>query len=369
MQSVASGSATTRSVAIKRVADLIFQYSLAHLRMLIHRKFSDYQMPQYNKIVYNIATGDATYPHSGNFTIRVAGKITVDDSNGAGDAIFGDLTHTGGFDAAEQDVVASTVAGIDIGDTVDLRYKYTITGSDGSSGTVYFIATNGTADYGRLMLSNFPLRTGVTYTFRTFNTDGATAYANLVPCFTSGTFIAAAEGDRLIDDLKLGDLIKTRDHGLQPLRWIGRRTVLAKGKNAPILIKKGVLGEHDDLVVSQNHRMLIVAAAADLYFGTPEVLVAAKHLLANKGVSLQENGTVTYFHLLFDQHQIITANGAQSESFFPGENALNALEHDVRQEVLALFPELAAFGTSTAWRSARPVLNRKEAAVLNLHLF
>ena len=98
-----------------------------------------------NALVYNFVTGDNTYPHSGAFTIGVAGQITIDDSNGSDDALFGDLTHTGGADAGDQDVTATTVAGISLGDTVDLRYKYTYTGSDGSSGTIFFIATNGLA--------------------------------------------------------------------------------------------------------------------------------------------------------------------------------------------------------------------------------
>ncbi len=85
-----------------------------------------------NALVYNLASGDDTYPHSGNFTIGVAGQISIDDSNRVDDAIFGDVIHTGGADAPDQDVTATTVAGIGIGDTVDLRYKYPVTGSGGS---------------------------------------------------------------------------------------------------------------------------------------------------------------------------------------------------------------------------------------------
>jgi len=69
---------------------------------------------------------------------------------------------------------------MNVTDTVDLRYKYAITGSNGSSGTIYFIATNGAAKYRPLFVSDFPLSSGVTYTFGAFNTDGATAYSLLV---------------------------------------------------------------------------------------------------------------------------------------------------------------------------------------------
>lgn len=317
-----------------------------------------------NALVYNFVTGDNTYPHSGTFTIGVAGKISIDDSNGTSDALFGDLTHTGGADAADQDVTATTVAGIGIGDTVDLRYKYTITGSDGSSGTVYFIATNGAANYGPLFVSDFPLSSGVTYTFGTFNTDGATQYSALVPCFTSGTWIETAKGRRLIDDIYEGDLIQTRDNGMQPVRWIGRCTVAATGINTPIHIADGMLGNSGDLLVSPNHRMLIVATSADLLFGDSEVLVAAKHLVGNVGVARKAGGQVTYIHLLFDEHQIVMANAAPSESFFPGTEAMGSLSHESRNEVLRLFPELRTSIPRSFKSTARTCLNRHEALVL-----
>ncbi|WP_432449445.1 Hint domain-containing protein [Aliiroseovarius marinus] len=317
-----------------------------------------------NVLVYNFASGDNTYPHSGTFTIGVAGKVTIDDSDGTDDAIFGDFTHTGGADVPDQDVSASTVPGINVGDTIDLRYKYTITGSDGSSGTIYFVATNSAANYGPLFVSDFPLTSGVTYTFGTFNTDGAVPYSSLVPCFTSGTSIATISGERLIDELVEGDLVLTRDSGFQPIRWIGRCTVPAIGSKAPIHIAEGALQNNRDLLVSPNHRMLLVDAKANLHFGEQEVLVAAKHLTNTKGISRRPGGMVTYVHILFDQHQIVVANSAYSESFFPGPSALNALEKEVRQEVLGLFPELSSQSDTKFQQTARLCLKAREAIFL-----
>lgn len=44
-----------------------------------------------------------------------------------------------------------------------------------------------------------------------------------IVCFTRGTMIACPEGLRAVEDLKPGDLVITRDHGPQPIRWIGGR--------------------------------------------------------------------------------------------------------------------------------------------------
>lgn len=317
-----------------------------------------------NALVYNFASGDDTYPHTGTFTVGVAGKVTIDDSDGIDDSTFGDFTHTGGADVPDQDVSASTVAGINAGDTIDLRYKYTITGSDGSSGTIYFVATNSAANYGPLFVSDAPLSPGVTYTFGTFNTDGAAPYSSLVPCFTNGTRIITETGEKRIETLKEGDRILTRDNGYQTLQWIGRCTVPAVGKAAPIRIAKDVLGNSSELLVSPNHRMLIVAAVADLYFGERELLISAKHLLKNEGITKRSGGMITYVHLLFDRHQIVVANGAFSESFFPGPAGLNSLENDTRHEVLELFPELKSKAPAAFQQTARLCLNKREAAVL-----
>ncbi len=315
-------------------------------------------------LVYNFASGDNTYPHSGNFTIGIAGSIVVDDSNGSDDAIFGDFTHTGGADTADQIVTSSSVAGISATDTVDLRYKYTFTGSDGSNGTIYFVATNSAANYGPLFMSDTPLTLGVTYTFGTFNTDGAVPYSSLIPCFTSGTSIFTSKGARFVESLKEGDQVFTRDNGFQPIRWIGCCTTPALGQTAPIYIGKDILGNTSELLVSPNHRMLVIKPAADIYFGESELLVSAKHLLGTAGINRRIGGVVTYVHILFDEHQIVVANGSFSESFFPGPAALSSLEDATRQEVLDLFPELSLRMKGKLHQTARMCLNRREAGVL-----
>ncbi|RLJ40765.1 Hint domain-containing protein [Litoreibacter meonggei] len=297
-----------------------------------------------NALVYNFTSGDNTYPHSGNFTVGVAGKITIDDSNGTDDAIFGDVTHTGGADTPDQDVTSSTVAGINLGDTVDLRYKYTITGSDGSSGTIYFIATNGAANYGPLFVSDFQLDPGVTYTFGTFNTDGAAPYSSLVPCFTTGAQLSTPAGSTAVEDLKPNDLLLTRDHGPQRIRWIGKAKRAALGENTPIRICLGALGmglPTRDLIVSQQHRMLVSSAIARRVAGAQEVLIPAKKLLGLPGIDHADDMiTVTYYHLLLDHHEIIFAEGAPTESLLTGPMARQAMGANALAEIQSLFPEL-----------------------------
>ncbi|GGA34073.1 Hint domain-containing protein [Neptunicoccus cionae] len=182
-------------------------------------------------------------------------------------------------------------------------------------------------------------------------------------CFARGTRILTHSGETAIEDLAEGDQILTLDNGLQQIRWIGSRKVPAVREFAPIVISKGVLGNHTDLVVSPQHRVLVSGPVAELLFCEQEVLVPAKHLLSWDGVSRAEMPEVEYFHMLFDTHQIVHANGAQAESFHPGEQALDAVSQDARDEIFSLFPELetapAAYGPS-----ARFSLKAHEAELL-----
>ena len=182
-------------------------------------------------------------------------------------------------------------------------------------------------------------------------------------CFAAGTLIATPRGEIAVEALVRGDLVLTRDHGAQPLRWTGRHRVPALGEMAPIRIATGVLGNCRPLTVSPQHRMLLAGPATDLMFGEDEVLVAAKHLLHLPGVSRVEGGSVEYLHLLFDGHEIVTADGAASESLHPGDGAMGTLDAAALAEVLALFPTLA--GCATDRRSTcRRVLRGFEARLL-----
>jgi len=124
-----------------------------------------------------------------------------------------------------------------------------------------------------------------------------------VICFTPKTLIATPRGARAVETLDVGDLVMTRDHGMQPIRWIQSRTVSGIAQFAPIRLKKGVLrGMDDDLVVSPRHRVLLQGYRAELLFGESEVLVAAENLIDGDTVRRDRRQNVTYIHILFDQH-------------------------------------------------------------------
>lgn len=183
------------------------------------------------------------------------------------------------------------------------------------------------------------------------------------PCFARGTLIETLTGPVAVEDLRVGDLVLTKDNGEQPIRWVGGRHVPGSGNRAPIVFRAGTIGNDRDLVVSQNHRVLLTGWKAEMLFGEAECLVAAKSLVNDETIRLQPCEQVQYFHILFDRHEIVYSNGAATESFLPGNVGLNSLDKGLRAEILDLFPELEA-QNNTPYPPARPLLNSREARAL-----
>jgi len=184
-------------------------------------------------------------------------------------------------------------------------------------------------------------------------TGGLTYDQTAVVCFAKGTRILTQIGAVPVEDLAPGDAILTLDDGYCTLAWIGSRHIppllLALKPNLrPIRIAAGALGcglPEADLVVSPQHRVLIRSQVAERMFTDREVLVAAKHLVGIPGITVAEDVTeVTYFHLLFDRHQIVFSNGAPTESLFTGPEALKSVDEEQKREILSLFPEIEQIG-------------------------
>ena len=208
-----------------------------------------------------------------------------------------------------------------------------------------------------------------TFTYTVEDEDGVSdvAFATLettAPCFTTGAMIDTAHGPRAIEDLRVGDQIVTRDNGLRPIRWIGRRTVDATDPSlAPVLIQKGVFGSDRDSRVSPQHRMVICGWRARVLFGADEVMARAKDLVDGDRIVVSPVPSIDYWHLLFDGHEVIHADGAATESFFPGEEGLSSIGEESRDEVFRLFPELRSRPT-TFGPAVRMSLKRHEARLL-----
>lgn len=203
-------------------------------------------------------------------------------------------------------------------------------------------------------------------------TSGGAQSAGGVICFTPDTRILTPDGPRLIQMLRPGDRILTKDNGPQDILWTGSKRMTGARLYAmphlrPIRFRAGALGSgrpEDDLIVSPQHRMLVGGATAQSLFNTPEVLVRAEDLINDSSVSVDFTLTeVTYIHILLERHNIVFANGVETESFHPSNTALDMVEDRQRAALLNLLPGIDANPQSYG-DYARRNLSASEAAIL-----
>ncbi len=184
-----------------------------------------------------------------------------------------------------------------------------------------------------------------------------------IPCANIGTLVRTPDGEVPIETLKVGDMVETLDNGPQEVLWIGTRHLSAGDleetpQHRPIFIPEGLFGNFDELFVSPQHGMFIGRDQVGR-----EVFARAKHLAETPGPVRVAKGKkrVTYFHLMFAEHQVIFENGAATESFYPGPQTLKMFEPKVIAELKAVIPELGNDSVETVYGPpARPYLKRHE---------
>ena len=199
-----------------------------------------------------------------------------------------------------------------------------------------------------------------------------TGEAEGVVCFTPGTLLETPDGLRPVEDLVAGDRVVTKDAGAQQIVWAGSRSVSGARLYAmpdlrPVRIREGALGmdcPKSDLIVSPDHRMLIRGKSAEALWGEDEVLVAARDLIDGTRICRDLAAkSVTYHHLMLEQHHVVVANGVESESFHPGMAALDAIEEDQRMRLFDVMPDLME-DTANFGPSVRRTLSKSDAALL-----
>ncbi len=289
-------------------------------------------------------------PDYNPFEHRVEFQITDDDTWFDGDTPNDEIGYDTNQTADVVDMLGNTIAS---GQIYDEEF-HAISDASGFHGWIDVLEIGG---IGVGYITDAPLQPGVVYTITaTQDVDAATAleYSDFtnVACFTAGTLISTTDGDLPVEWLAIGDQVITRDYGAQSLRWIGRarvpwRRLTTNSALWPVKLTPELLGGRNGatpLIVSPLHRVLLTGARIEYLFGEREVLANAAHLEEPR-LSNAPGGPMTYYHLLFDRHEIILANGLWTESLFA----------DCQQEGIRPPAEIRHQET------ARPCLKRWEA--------
>ncbi|WP_108816991.1 Hint domain-containing protein [Loktanella sp. Alg231-35] len=107
----------------------------------------------------------------------------------------------------------------------------------------------------------------------------------------------------------------------------------------PVIVRKHAFGNQRKMIVSPQHGILAT-------LGPQEVLVRAKlaaEVWGGKWARIDKSlAPVTYVHIMFEHHELVIAEGAPTESYYPGPTAISGLSRLARSQLLFAFPKLAA---------------------------
>ncbi len=166
----------------------------------------------------------------------------------------------------------------------------------------------------------------------------------------SGANVRVPGGWRRVENLRRGDLIVTRDDGLQPIRLIWTQRVSAAEMIAnpalmPVRLTPRAVGPmmpRRDVLLGGGQRVLVpawrVAGNSD---GHCRMIEARELAGRSDGAFMDMSAAGVTFHVLvLDCPQVVQVEGLPVESFVANAGAIMALDEDRRTDLLRLFPEL-----------------------------
>ncbi|MDF1873212.1 Hint domain-containing protein [Vannielia sp.] len=157
--------------------------------------------------------------------------------------------------------------------------------------------------------------------------------------------VLTPEGAVPAGQLGLGDMVETKDHGAQPIRWIGqtrltRAQLSERPALCPVRIKAGLVDgtyPRTDMEISPSAGIVMRSNRNR----TDERLVQAAALTRRDGFckSIPRHG-ITYVQLLLEHHAVLMVEGLEMESFHPGNLRPNKADAAMWSEVMGAMPDL-----------------------------
>ena len=140
-------------------------------------------------------------------------------------------------------------------------------------------------------------------------------HGNHFGCFLKGTKISTPSGDRLVQDLRIGDEVQTLAVR-KTIKWIGYNKFTKEEGRAwhdsvmPIRVARFAIDDHTphcDLYLSPWHSIFLNQALIPVMYLINEATIA-------QGTP-SELSALEYYHVELDTHEVIYAEGALTESF------------------------------------------------------
>ena len=138
-----------------------------------------------------------------------------------------------------------------------------------------------------------------------------------VACFAEGTRIATPDGDVPVQDLRIGDRVRTARGDDAEVRWLGWRRLDCRRHPRPqdvwpVRIRAGALGGNRparDLWLSPDHAVFLDG-----------VLIPVRYLLNDTTIVQERAAEIRYWHVELPRHDVLLAEGAPCESYLDTGN-------------------------------------------------
>ncbi|MEM7489933.1 MAG: Hint domain-containing protein [Pseudomonadota bacterium] len=246
---------------------------------------------------------------------------------------------------------------------------------DASGRDVYIVRIDG-RNVGFAYGDGTPPAPGDTYTATqgfdgdpTENADGTssstTPYASIM-CYGIGTMIETPTGPCPVEALEVGQDVMSLDRGPVPVIWVRRMEQVLSGldlDDRPVLVTAGALGPGRparDLVVSPQHRILIGGAQLPSIVARP-AFAPAKALTGLPGIRhLRGPARVSWVHFACARHEVILAEGCESESLLLGPMVRRSLTQADRARLSLAFGRPVSMEFDLNGPPARPCLTVAE---------
>jgi len=147
------------------------------------------------------------------------------------------------------------------------------------------------------------------------NQGGNNQGGNNHSCFLKDTKISTPSGDRLVQELQIGDEVQTLT-GRKTIKWIGYNKFTKEEGRAwqdrvmPIRVARFAIGDHTP------YRDLYLSPLHCIFFN--ESLIPVMYLINETSIAQgtpSEVSALEYYHVELDTHEVIYAEGALVESY------------------------------------------------------
>jgi hypothetical protein len=154
------------------------------------------------------------------------------------------------------------------------------------------------------------------------------------PCFLKGTKISTPSGDRLVQDLRIGEEVQTLA-GRKTIKWIAYNKFTKEEGRAwhdnvmPIRVARFAIDDrtpHRDLYLSPLHCIFFSEALIPVMYLINEASIA-------QGMP-SDMSAIEYYHIDLDTHEVIYAEGALVESFLDDGSNRESFSNFIQYERL-----------------------------------